>query len=170
MKFREILKTFTGEDFYSVLSELLILKFETGKRFDLIIKEHKDKRSKEANAYCWVLLNKLSNVLKIPSIELYRTFIYNIGAYEVVALKADRAKPYIRTWQAKGLGWIAEIISEDKSINRADLRVFHGSSVYTKAEMAKFIDEIVFECQEQGIETKTPDEIEKMKSLWKEEK
>ena len=41
-----------------------------------------------------------------------------------------------------------------------------GSSEYDSAEMAHFIDRIVEEAQELGIETATPDELERMKQEW----
>lgn len=41
-----------------------------------------------------------------------------------------------------------------------------GSSEYDTAEMAHFIDSIVEEAKELGIETSTPDELERMKQEW----
>ena len=37
------------------------------------------KRSMDANAYCWVLLDKLAEKLKIPKTEIYRSAIKEIG-------------------------------------------------------------------------------------------
>ena len=45
-----------------------------------------------------------------------------------------------------------------------------GSSQYDSAEMAKFIDRIVDEAKELEIETLTPDELERMKARWGNEK
>ena len=41
-----------------------------------------------------------------------------------------------------------------------------GSSEYDTAEMSHFIDRIVEEAKELGIETATPDELERMKQEW----
>ena len=41
-----------------------------------------------------------------------------------------------------------------------------GSSQYDSAEMAKFIDHIVQEAKELGIETLTPDELARMNAEW----
>ena len=38
------------------------------------------------------------------------------------------------------------------------------------SEMARLIDGVVFEAQGLGIETKTPDEIAQLKSLWESER
>jgi hypothetical protein len=46
-------------------------------------------------------------------------------------------------------------------------KVYKGSSEFDTREMSIFIDGIVQECKNVGIETMTPDEILKMESLWK---
>lgn len=43
---------------------------------------------------------------------------------------------------------------------------YEGSSKYDTAEMARFIDGIVQECEELGIETESPDELARMKREW----
>ena len=41
-----------------------------------------------------------------------------------------------------------------------------GTHLYNTAEMSKFIEGVVQEAQSLGIETKTPNEIAEMMSLW----
>ena len=47
-------------------------------------------------------------------------------------------------------------------------RGYKGSHELNTAEMAKLIDGTVYECKEAGIETLTPNELERMKGLWHE--
>jgi hypothetical protein len=44
--------------------------------------------------------------------------------------------------------------------------VYKGSSEFDTKEMSIFIDGIVSEAKELGIQTDTPDQIAKMKALW----
>lgn len=44
--------------------------------------------------------------------------------------------------------------------------LYYGSSTYDTAQMSRLINIIVEECKAQGIETRTPDEISKLVSLW----
>ena len=46
------------------------------------------------------------------------------------------------------------------------LQVYFGSSTFDTKEMSVFLDGIVSECKELGIETATPDELERMKQKW----
>ena len=48
-------------------------------------------------------------------------------------------------------------------------RIFRGSHDYNRQEMSLFIQGIVDECKEHGIETRTPDEIARMLSLIKDD-
>lgn len=161
-----IRKTFEGSKTNAVIAELLLLQLDVNKTYDLEIKEHRKKRSLDANAYCWVLLNKLSGVLKIPAETLYRTIIHNIGAYTVVPIRNDAVEKYTQIWQANGIGWIVDNLGESKIDGYTNLKCFHGSSSYDSKEMSRLIDEIVLCCKEQGIETSTPAELALLKEEW----
>jgi hypothetical protein len=43
-----------------------------------------------------------------------------------------------------------------------------GSHTYNTAEMSRLIDAAVEEAKELGVETMTPEQLEKMKAAWKE--
>lgn len=47
--------------------------------YDLEIKEHREKRSLDANAYAWVLIHKLAAAMRIKPIEVYREAVLNVG-------------------------------------------------------------------------------------------
>jgi hypothetical protein len=57
------------------------------KRFE--IKEHKKKRSLDANAYCWVLLQKIADKLNSTKEEIYRRIIKEKGTFEILPIKDD---------------------------------------------------------------------------------
>ena len=63
---------------------------------------------------------------------------------------------------------VADIVYDNGEIT--DLHAFYGSSVYDKEQMQRLLDSVVDECQSFGIETKTPDELADMMSLWNNEK
>ena len=51
--------------------------------------------------------------------------------------------------------------------NFTHYRVYKGSSEYDTKEMSLLIDGIVHEAQNLGIETMPPNEIERLKGMWK---
>lgn len=134
------------------------------------IKEYREKRSINANAYFWVLLSKLSAKLNIPKTELYRELIREIGDnFYVLQVKTSEIQAVSESWQHNGLGWITEDLGPCDD-EYSFVIFYKGSSTYNTKQMSDLIELVVAECKEQGIETKTPDEIASMISLWESEK
>lgn len=129
------------------------------------VKEHKLKRSLNANAYCWVLMNKIADAIKSTKEEVYREYIKNKGIFRLITMNKDATNTFIKVWQEKGLGWICDI-SESKYEGMVDVVAYYGTSSYNTKQMANFIDYVVDEAKNLGIETLPPDEIERLKSLW----
>ena len=132
---------------------------------DIEAKKHREKRSLDANAYCWVLVNKLSEKLDMPANEVYRLNIREIGVFEIVPIKDEAVERFKTSWSKNGIGWICEEISKSKLDGYTNLIAYYGSSVYNTKEMSKFIDLLVEECKLQGIPTDTPEQIQKYKEM-----
>jgi hypothetical protein len=79
--------------------------------------------------------------------------------YIIVTLKAD-----IDTSKLEG-HWKYYKSSEDGKFK--SYLMIKGTSLYNTSEMARFIDMVVQEAKEEGIETLTPLELERMKAQWK---
>ncbi|MCR5652829.1 MAG: recombination protein NinB [Ruminococcus sp.] len=157
-------KTFKGSEFNVVLSELMLLSPDTDKIYELELKEKKKRRSLDANAYCWVLLGKLARVLRIPADELYKEFIRRNNTYFIYPIKSVAVAKYIEVWSNNGIGWFVDDLGENKAnTNYHNLKCFYGSSSYDTKEMATLLDEIVYECKENGIETATGAELALLK-------
>lgn len=133
---------------------------------EIVIKRYRKKRSLDANAYAWVLLDKLSAVLEVPKEEIYRHTVMGIGGVSEVVCVQNRAVKRVRAgWEGRGLGWqVEEIPSQIKECT--NLVLYMGSSEYDTEQMSRLIDLIVQDCQEQGIETKTHEELDKLKGDW----
>ena len=145
--------------------ELVRWLFNQDKEKVFEIKEHKLKRSLNANAYCWVLMNKIADAIKSTKEEVYREYIKNKGIFRLITMNKDATNTFIKVWQEKGLGWICDV-SESKYEGMADVVAYYGTSSYNTKQMANFIDYVVDEAKNLGIETLPPDEIERLKSLW----
>ena len=137
-----------------------------GKKFSLNLKL--ERRSLDANAYMWVLLGKLSQVLNIPSDEIYRNMIKDIGAFTIFPTEKSKQERIIEMWESRGIGWICEDLGECKNFkDYNNIKYYYGSSTYNTAEMSKLIDLVVTECKLQGIETMTPNELLELKENWR---
>lgn len=126
----------------------------------------KEKRSLDANAYFWVLCEKIAKKTHQIKTDIYRELVQRVGVFEDVAVTEESAESFKKMWQSKGLGWIA-IEEPCKLDGCVKYRCYSGSSSYGKAEMARLIDEVIYEAKEMGIETMTPDQIAELKQKWK---
>ena len=137
-----------------------------GKVVEMILQAVKKARSIDANSYCWILCQKLAEKLGATKEEIYRQTIYEVGQFVIVPIRADAAAEYVRVWQSRGLGWIAEEIGDSKHDGYVKIMTYFGSSVYNTEQMSLLISELVKECKAQDIETATPAELERMKGEW----
>ena len=130
------------------------------------LKEKRKKRSLSANAYFWTLCGKLASALGIPSHEIYRQYVKEIGDnFETIPIKNEAKERFIQAWESHGLGFLCEEL-EEAAPGYTTLAAYYGSSTYDSRQMSNLIDLVVFDCKEQGIETLTPDELALMKARW----
>lgn len=131
------------------------------------IKKFRRKRSLDANAYAWVLIDKLAACLRLTKEEVYREMIRNIGGVsETVCVRDKAVERLVSGWSRNGLGWFTETFPS-KLAGCTNVIIYYGSSVYDTRQMSNLIDQIVAACKEQHIETATPAELELFKDEWK---
>ena len=130
-----------------------VVRKHKDKLYDLEVKEHRKKRSLDANAMAWSLVNRIADVLRIPPTEVYRQAILNIGGnYEVIPIKEEAAEHFKQVWQAQGLGWPCVDMGKSKIEGYRNLRAYYGSSSYDTRQMAQLIDNLVQDCKALDIE------------------
>lgn len=129
------------------------------------IKPYHPKRSLNANAYAWVLVNQLASALQISPEEVYRNAIKRIGGVsDIVSVKDIAVDALIKHWSSQGLGWFAE--REISSRGWTMIVLYYGSSVYDTAQMSRLIEELVSECKIQGIDTMSEQERSLLLDKW----
>ncbi len=137
-----------------------------GKLYDVTIKEHRERRSLDANAYAWVLLDKLAEKLQIAKTELYRGYIREIGGNsETVCVLKDAADKLCSGWAHNGIGWLTDTLPS-KIDGCVNVVLYYGSSTYDTIQMSRLIALIVQDCKTQGIETMTPQQLAALMEGW----
>ena len=126
----------------------------------------KKRRSLDANAYAWVLIHKISDVLHRESTEVYRDHIREVGgASETVCVKDSAAETLVKIWQQRGLGWQAETFPS-KLNGCTNVILHYGSSAFDTRQMSQLIDNLVQDAKALGIETMTERELSLVKEGW----
>lgn len=139
--------------------------------FDLVDGKERQKRSRDANAYAWVLLDKLAAKMGRKKEDVYRDEIRDVGGNsDVLCMVEKAARRFIENWgrESNGrrkIGWYCET-SESKLPGCVNITAYYGSSVFDTAQMQRFIDNIVQDCQAVGIETLPPDKLNALLTEW----
>lgn len=170
---KDIVKTFENELIITITTSgnnysddlILLFAYKNGLKID--IAKWREKRSLDSNAYAWVLMDKIAEKTNTTKENVYKEIIKRVGVFEILPLKDVAVEKFIKNWQSKGLGWVCDNLgSSPKLEGFTKIVAYYGTSTYDTKEMSRFIDEVVSEAQELGIQTETPDKIEEMKSLW----
>lgn len=145
---------------YAKQLETIVSEFRPNTEWEL--KPYRQKRSLSANAYLWVLADKLADKLKTTKEKVYRQAIDHVGVFEEIKVTSPEAgKRFKRIWQRNGLGWLT------KTIDETTILAYYGSSTYDTKQMARLIDYLQDECKEQGIEVRPQWEVDAMLKEWK---
>ena len=147
------------------IEELNLLKMaKNGLKIE--IKQWREQRSLNANAYAWVIMDKIAQKISSTKEEVYKEIIKKVGVFEILPIKNVAVESFTKRWQSKGLGWVCEIMGDSKIPNYTNVMAYYGTSTYNTEEMARFIDEVVYIAKENEITTETPEQLAEMKSLW----
>lgn len=137
-----------------------------GKLLDVEIKQHRKKRSLDANGYCWILADEIAKKIGNTKEFVYREAIKQVGDFEILPIKDEVVDKWIRNWESKGLGWQSEVLDKSKLEGYTNTINYFGSSTYDTKQMSVLLEEIVFQAKELGIETITPREKEELIKKW----
>lgn len=127
------------------------------------LKKYRKKRSLDSNSYQWILCTKIAEKLGTSKEEVQDLMIQRYSDFDkdedgyITITMLDRIP-------VSKLGGHWKLIGQNGKFN-SYMRLV-GSSEMDSAQMARLLEGVVSEAKELGIETETPDEIERMKALW----
>ena len=131
------------------------------------IKKASKHRSLSANNYAWALIDQIAEKTGIPESEVYRNAVREIGGIsDYYGIRETAYDSFCEIWTAGHLGRQVEIIPGSAKPGWINVRAWKGSSDFDSAQMARLIDLLVQEAEQQGIPTVTDKEIERMVSRW----
>lgn len=127
------------------------------------LKKYRKKRSLDSNSYQWILCTKIAEKLGTSKEEVQDLMIQRYSDFDkdedgyITITMLDRIP-------VSKLGGHWKLIGQNGKFN-SYMRLV-GSSEMDSAQMARLLEGVVSEAKELGIDTETPDEIERMKALW----
>ena len=135
--------------------------------YDCVIKQHREKRSLDANAYYWKLCGELAQEMRENPNTTYRRHIRDVGNYETYCMETRVVERFRKLWTSNHLGRFVET-KESKLPGCTTVLAYYGSSDFDRRQMSILIDNCIQDCKAVGIETMTPDKLELLKEEWNE--
>ena len=162
---KELIISFsTPEDFSQQFDDLY------GKDITVEIKLKGKHRSLEANAYCWVLIDKIAEKTGLKKADVYRKAIQEIGGVSDVICVMNKAVERLReSWEKNGLGWQTDTLPS-KRPGCTNVVLYYGSSTYNSHQMSRLIDSLIQDAEALGIPTITEEQAQKMLGRWAKKK
>ena len=129
------------------------------------IKKAANRRSRDANAFAWVLIDKIAEKMRISKTDVYRSAIREIGGVSETVCVRDMAVERLRSgWEKNGIGWQTETMPS-KLPGCTNVVLYYGSSTYDTAQMSRLIDLLIQEAEQLGIPT-LKDEATELLGKW----
>ena len=160
--------TFKGSDSIQAVAWLAsyVETLQAEKRYTVTVKEKKERRSLDANALAWVLLDKLAMKLNMEKTEIYKQYIKEIGGVsETVCVLEKAADKLCEVWESKGIGFQTDRM-KSKMPRCVNVVLYYGSSTYDTAQMSRLLDMIIADCKQYDIPTYDEAELENMLTAW----
>lgn len=129
-------------------------------KLSIDVKPYRQKRSLNANSYAWKLIGEIADVLRAGKDEIYLKCLKRYGQSELISVLSHvPISNYVKYYEEAG---------ESKLNGKmfTHYRVYKGSSEFDTREMSIFIDGVVSEAKNLGIQTDTPNQIAEMKARW----
>lgn len=147
----------------------IVEQLKNENKLNIELKKYRKKRSLDANAYCWVLCDKIAKEISkdgapITKDIIYKDVILQVGTFEPMIIQEKAFNNFKRIWERQGLGFlIQEVSKKDKCIK---VNCYYGSSTYDSKEMHLLIELLVDMAKNLGIETKPKEEIDSLLRSW----
>ena len=147
---------------------MALVRKHKDKLYNLEVKEHRKKRSLDANAYAWVLIHKLAAAMRTEPEEVYLMNIPRVGYnFTPMCVREQDVERFKKTWQSNGLGWPVMDLGPSQVPGCRNLMAYHGSSTYDTNQMSRLIDNLVQDCKALDIETLSEEKLALLKEGWK---
>ena len=126
---------------------------DRNKLFD--ITEHREKRSKDANALLWACLGELAGALRSDKWTVYLQMLKRYGTYTYICVKPKAVEAVKKQWrECEEIGTIN--IDGQEAVQ---MLCYFGSSTYNSKEFSILLDGVISEMKEMGLDTPADREL-----------
>lgn len=135
---------------------------ENGKELSVEIKQHRNKRSIDANGMLWVIMNKIAVALGTSKDEVYLEMLDRYGVFTHIVVKPSVVEKVKKEWRVvRELGSV--VVNGSVGVQ---LQCYFGSSTYNTKEFSTLLEGVISEAKELGIDTISDTEKKTLLEMW----
>jgi len=111
-------------------------------------KEHRKKRSLDANGMLWAICTQIANAIKSSKDEVYLTMLERYGVFTHVIVKPEAVERIKQEWRTCRV--LGEVTVNGKT--GVQIQCYYGSHLYDSKEFSVLLEGVISEAREMGIE------------------
>lgn len=111
-------------------------------------KEHRKKRSLDANGMLWAICTQIAAAIKSSKDEVYLTMLERYGVFTHVIVKPEAVERIKQEWRTCRV--LGEVTVNGKT--GIQIQCYYGSHLYDSKEFSVLLDGVISEAREMGIE------------------
>lgn len=126
------------------------------------ISEHREKRSRNANALLWACLGDIAREIGSDKWDVYLQMLKRYGTYTYICVKPKAVEAVKKQWrESEEIGKV--MINGEEAVQ---MLCYYGSSTYNTKEFSALLTGVISEMQEMGLMTPSDHELEKALEQW----
>jgi hypothetical protein len=132
------------------------------------IKEHKEKRSNNANSLMWHCLDQIAKAMIPPQDkwDVYLMMLKRYGKFTYICVKPNVVDAMKKQWRESEVIGHVDINGQDS----VQMLCYFGSHTYDTKEFSVLLDGIISEMAEMGLKTPREEELERALERWEKQR
>ncbi len=132
------------------------------------IKEHKEKRSLNANRLLWHCLDQIAKAMIPPQDkwDVYLMMLKRYGKFTYICVKPNVVDAMKKQWRESEVIGHVDINGQDS----VQMLCYFGSHTYDTKEFSVLLDGIISEMVEMGLKTPREEELERALERWEKQR
>ena len=135
------------------------------KELALTIKQHREKRSTNANALLWACIQDIVNTLGGDKWDVYLQMLRKYGQYTFIEMPEEALPRFREIYRECDV--VGSRYTDEKSYYQ--VLCYYGSSTYNTKEFSVLLDGVIDDMRQAGIETPTSADLKAALDEWEAE-
>lgn len=140
---------------FEVMAEAEDIEKYADKELDIEFKQHRNRRSLDANALLWACLGEIAKAVRSDNWSVYLYMLERYGKFTTILVKPEAVEAVKGQWRE------TKVVGETRTSEGLMIQMlcFFGSSTYNSSEFSRLLDGVIGEMKDMHLETPSSEEM-----------